>query len=177
MSGSDLFEPLMARCARDGLPVFFLGATQEACERAAGRLRERYPALRVAGHDSSMFDLDADPDHAATVLRRARDAGARLIVACVPAAKQLMLFRYESEYRPAIGIGAGASLAFYVGEVKRAPAWMSRCGLEWIHRLAQEPGRLWRRYLLDSRRVVPIFTRMALDRIAGRTHRRVCRLP
>jgi UDP-N-acetyl-D-mannosaminuronic acid transferase (WecB/TagA/CpsF family) len=54
---------------------------------------------------------------------------------------------------------------------------MSRWGLEWIHRLAQEPGRLWRRYLVDSRRVVPIFTRMALDRITGRTHLRVCRLP
>ena len=177
VSGSDLFEPLMARCARDELPVFFLGATPDACERAAERLRARYPALQVAGHDSSIFDLDADPDHAATVLRRARDAGARLIVACVPATKQLMLCRYEKEYRPAIGIGAGATLAFYVGEVKRAPTWMSRTGLEWIHRLVQEPGRLWRRYLLDSRRVVPIFTRMVLDRIAGRTHLRVSRLP
>jgi N-acetylglucosaminyldiphosphoundecaprenol N-acetyl-beta-D-mannosaminyltransferase len=177
VSGSDLFEPLMARCAQDGLPVFFLGATRDACEVAARRLRATYPSIQVTGHDSSVFDLEADPDHAVAVLRRARDTGARLIVACVPADKQLMLCRYEEEYRPAIGIGAGASLAFYVGEVRRAPAWMSRNGLEWIHRLAQEPGRLWRRYLLDSRGVLPVFTRMVFDRIAGRTRLRVCKLP
>ena len=167
----------MARCAADGLPVFFVGATPETCEAAHRKLRVSYPAIEVTGYDASDFDLDRDPEGARAVLRRARDSGARVIVACVPATKQVMLSRYESDYRPAIGIGAGATLAFYVGEVRRAPAWMSRWGLEWIHRLSQEPGRLWRRYLVDSAGVVPIFTRMVLDRLAGRTHLRVCRLP
>jgi N-acetylglucosaminyldiphosphoundecaprenol N-acetyl-beta-D-mannosaminyltransferase len=177
VSGSDLFEPLMARCARDGLPVFFLGATPAACEATTRKLRATYPTIRVTGHDSSTFDIDADPDHAVAVLRRARDTGARLIVMCLPPGKQIMLSRFEDEYCPAVGIGAGSALSFYVGEVRRAPRWMSRSGLEWLHRLSQEPRRLWRRYLLEAVWALPVFARMAVGRLAGRTCHRVCRLP
>jgi N-acetylglucosaminyldiphosphoundecaprenol N-acetyl-beta-D-mannosaminyltransferase len=173
VSGSDLFEPLMARCARDGLPVFFLGATAEGCEAAARKLRAAYPTIRVTGYDASAFDLEADPGHAVAALRRARDAGTRLIVVCLPPLKQLMLSRFEAEYRPAVGIGAGSSLSFYVGEVRRAPGWMSRMGLEWLFRLAAEPRRLWRRYLLEATWAVPVFARMAVDRLAGRTRPRL----
>jgi N-acetylglucosaminyldiphosphoundecaprenol N-acetyl-beta-D-mannosaminyltransferase len=177
VSGSDLFEPLMARCAHDGLPVFFVGATAEACQAATRKLRAAHPAIHVAGYDSSSFDLEADPAHAAGVLRRARDAGTRLIVVCLPPIKQMMLYRFENEYRPAVGVGAGSSLSFYVGEVQRAPAWMSHSGLEWLYRLSSEPRRLWRRYLLEAAWALPVFARMALDRLAGRTRQRVCELP
>jgi N-acetylglucosaminyldiphosphoundecaprenol N-acetyl-beta-D-mannosaminyltransferase len=177
VSGSDLFEPLMARCARDGLPVFFLGATPAACEAAMKKLSANYPTMRVTGYDSSTFDLNVGADHALEVLRRARDTGARLIVVCLPPSKQVMLSRFEGEYGPAVGIGAGSALSFYVGEVKRAPGWMSRSGLEWLHRLAQEPRRLWRRYLLEAAPVLPVFVRMVLGRLAGRTHQHVGRLP
>jgi N-acetylglucosaminyldiphosphoundecaprenol N-acetyl-beta-D-mannosaminyltransferase len=171
VSGSDLFEPLMARCARDGLPVFFLGATPEACAAATRKLEAAHPAIRVAGGDASHFDLDGDPAHAAAVLRRARESGARVILVCLPAAKQVMLARFEDEYRPAVGIGVGSSLAFYVGEVKRAPAWMSAAGLEWVYRIAAEPRRLWRRYLLDAFWTAPVFVSMTLGLAAGRRSR------
>jgi N-acetylglucosaminyldiphosphoundecaprenol N-acetyl-beta-D-mannosaminyltransferase len=177
VSGSDLFEPLMARCARDGLPVFFLGATPEACDAGTRKLQAAYPALRITGHDASRFDLEGDPAHALSVLHRARDLGTRVIVVCLPAAKQMMLCRFEQEYRPALGIGAGASLSFYVGEVRRSPAWMSRSGLEWLYRLSSEPRRLWRRYLVDAAWTVPVLVRMAVDRLAGRTRHRVCMVP
>jgi N-acetylglucosaminyldiphosphoundecaprenol N-acetyl-beta-D-mannosaminyltransferase len=169
VSGSDLFEPLMARCARDGLPVFFLGATTATCEAD-------HPALEVAGHDASHFDLEADPGAAREALRRARELGARLILVCLPPMKQLMLFRFEHDYRPAVGIGVGSTLAFYAGESRRAPRWMSRLGLEWSYRLSQEPGRLWRRYLLEDPQALPILARMALDRLRGRTLHQACRL-
>ncbi len=107
VSGSDLFEPLMGRCAREGLPVFFLGATAEACETASRRLRARFPSLRVAGYDSSIFDLDRDPEQAATALRRARDCGARVIVGCLPTAKVLMLHRFEGGVSARGRIGPG----------------------------------------------------------------------
>ena len=97
-------------------------ASRPACERATERLRRSHPGLVVAGHDSSLFDLDADPLAAEAALRRARDLGARVVLACLPVAKQLMLYRFEDAYRPAVGIGAGSALAFYAGEVRRAPA-------------------------------------------------------
>lgn len=177
VSGSDLFEPLMARCARDGLPVFFLGASPETCENAAARLRQSHPGLVVAGHDSSLLDLDADPSAGLAALRRARGLGARVILACLPTAKQLVLYRFEDAYRPAVGIGAGSALAFYAGEVRRAPALLSRLGLEWLYRLSQEPRRLWRRYLVEDAAALPILLRMALDRLRGRPLHELVRLP
>lgn len=176
VSGSTLFAPLMERCARDGLPVFFVGATETACDLAMAKLRSECPAIRIAGYDWSSFDLERDPEHAAAVLRAARDTGARVIVVCLPMHKQMMLARFEDEYRPAVGIGAGAALSFYAGEIRQAPAWMSQSGLEWAHRLFQEPRRLWRRYLVDSAWALPVFARMVVDRIAGRTRLRVCKL-
>jgi N-acetylglucosaminyldiphosphoundecaprenol N-acetyl-beta-D-mannosaminyltransferase len=176
VSGSDLFQPLMARCAREGLPVFFMGATAAACEQAARKLQAAHPGIQVTGHDSSAFDLERNPEGALAVLRRARDSGARLIVVCLPPLKQMVLARFEDEYRPAVGIGAGSSLSFYVGEVKRAPAWISRAGFEWLYRLCHEPRRLWRRYLLEAPSVLPILVRMVAGRLAGRPPRRVCTL-
>ena len=168
VSGSDLFEPLMARCAAEGVPVYFLGATAQSCEQASRKLRASYPALEIAGYDASDFDLERAPEEAEAALARARDSGARLIVVCLPPRKQLMLARFEDAYRPAVGIGAGSTLAFYVGAVQRAPAWVSRAGLEWLFRLSQEPRRLWRRYLVEDMAALPVFARMALDRLRGR---------
>jgi N-acetylglucosaminyldiphosphoundecaprenol N-acetyl-beta-D-mannosaminyltransferase len=167
VSGSDLFEPLMARCARDRLPVFFIGATENACRAGTEKLRTSY-GMEVAGYDASEFDLSADPEAAAQALRRARLSGARVIVACLPPRKQLLLARFEDEYRPAVGIGAGSALSFYVAEVRRAPACISRLGIEWLYRLIQEPRRLWRRYLVEDLAALPVLARMVLDRLRGR---------
>ena len=168
VSGSDLFEPLMARCARDRLPVFFIGATREACEEASQKLRTEYPGIEVAGYDPSIFDLDSNPDGVIATLHRARAAGARLIVVCLPPRKQLLLSRFEDEYRPAVGIGAGSALSFYAGHVRRAPPWVSRLGFEWLYRLVQEPRRLWRRYLVEDLAALPVLARMVFDRLRGR---------
>ena len=89
VSGSDLFEPLMARCAADRLPVFFLGATPGTCEAARRKLRAQYPGIELAGYDASHFDMDVDPEAAREAFRRARDRGARLILACLPSVKTL----------------------------------------------------------------------------------------
>ncbi len=168
VSGSDLFEPLMARCALDRLSVFFLGATREACEEAIRKLRTSYPRIEIAGYDSSIFDPDADPEGVIAALHHARESGARLIVLCLPSKKTLLLSRFEAEYHPAVGIGAGSALSFYVGELRRAPAWVSRLGLEWLYRLAREPRRLWRRYLVEDLAALPVLGGMVLDRLRGR---------
>lgn len=168
VSGSDLFEPLMARCARDRLPVFFLGATPRTCDTAMSKLRATYRDIIIAGHDSSMFDLDNDPAAVVDTLRRARASGARLLVVCLPPRKQLLLARFEEEYRPAVGIGVGSSLSFYVGEVPRAPRWLSRAGGEWLYRLLREPRRLWRRYLVEDLAALPALAGMVIDRLRGR---------
>ncbi len=168
VSGSDLFEPLMARCAHDRLSVFFMGATQEVCEAATRKLRTSYPGIEIAGYDASTFDAEANPGGVIAALNHARESGARLIVVCLPSKKTFLLSRFEEEYRPAVGIGAGSALSFYVGDVRRAPAWVSRLGIEWLYRLIQEPRRLWRRYLVEDVAALPVLAGMVLDRLRGR---------
>jgi N-acetylglucosaminyldiphosphoundecaprenol N-acetyl-beta-D-mannosaminyltransferase len=167
VSGSDLFEPLMARCSQDRLAVYFVGASDDVCRAAEARLRAEQPGVRVLGFDTSFFDLERDPGTAAAALQRARELGAQLVFACVPPMKQLMLHRFEHVYRPALGVGVGSTLAFYAGLLPRAPALVSAIGMEWAYRLVNEPRRLWRRYLLEDPRAIPVFVGMARARVAG----------
>jgi N-acetylglucosaminyldiphosphoundecaprenol N-acetyl-beta-D-mannosaminyltransferase len=168
VSGSDLFEPLLARCADEGLPVFFLGSTGESCERAILMLKERYPHIEITGYDDSFFDADLDAGDAMRAFHRARASGARVIICSLPPMKQVLLSQYMWEYAPAVGVATGGALAFFVGEVKRAPKWVSNSGFEWMYRLAMEPRRLWRRYLVQDVGALPVFIGMVLRRLTGR---------
>jgi N-acetylglucosaminyldiphosphoundecaprenol N-acetyl-beta-D-mannosaminyltransferase len=169
VSGSDIFEPLLARCAHEGLPVFFLGSTAESCERATLLLKERYPQIEITGYDDSFFDPTSDSDTAVNALHRARASGARVIICSLPPAKQVLLSEFMWEYAPAVGVATAGALGFFVGDIKRAPSWISRSGFEWMYRLAQEPRRLWRRYLVEDFGAFPVFARMLLQRLMGRS--------
>jgi N-acetylglucosaminyldiphosphoundecaprenol N-acetyl-beta-D-mannosaminyltransferase len=167
VSGSDLFEPLLARCADEGLPVFLFGSTGDSCERATLMLKERYPHIEITGYDDSFFDADLDAGDAMRAFHRARASGAKVIICSLPPAKQVLLSQYMWEYAPAVGVATGGALAFFVGEVKRAPKWVSNSGFEWMYRLAMEPRRLWRRYLIEDFGAFPVFVGMLLRRLVG----------
>jgi N-acetylglucosaminyldiphosphoundecaprenol N-acetyl-beta-D-mannosaminyltransferase len=168
VSGSDVFEPLLARCADEGLPVFFLGSTSELNERAILMLKELYPHIEITGYDDSRFDPDADLDTAARALHRARASGARIVICSLPPAKQVLLSQLMWEYAPAVGVATGGALSFFVGDVKRAPTWVSKMSFEWLWRLVHEPARLWRRYLIEDIAALPVFAGMIVKRLLGR---------
>jgi N-acetylglucosaminyldiphosphoundecaprenol N-acetyl-beta-D-mannosaminyltransferase len=168
VSGSDVFEPLLARCAEEGLPVFLFGSSGDACERAILRLKRRYPGIEITGYDDSRVDLQHDPESVIRTLHRARATGARIIICSLPPAKQVLLSEFMWEYAPAVGVATGGALDFFVGDVKRAPAWVSRLSCEWLWRLVHEPARLWRRYLIEDIAAVPVFVGLVLRRLTGR---------
>ena len=68
------------------------------------------------------------------------------------------------EYKARLSVGVGISFSFVCGDVTRAPRWMQRVGLEWLHRLGQEPGRLWKRYLVDDLALIPLVFKSLLKR-------------
>lgn len=70
------------------------------------------------------------------------------------------MHQHRAAYAPAVALGIGATLDFVAGVVRRAPRWMSRVGLEWVYRLAQEPGRMAQRYLVRDRAILGIVWRM-----------------
>lgn len=149
ISGPDLMWTLCELCAGEGLPIFFYGSTEETLFALNKRLREAFPSLRVAGMESPPFrKLSAEEDAAS--VKRINASGAGIVFVGLGCPKQE---RWMAEHRGkvnAVMIGVGAAFDFHAGTVKRAPKWMQDAGLEWLHRLASEPRRLWKRYLVTN---------------------------
>ena len=147
----NFFSPLVLELAAErGWTVFFLGAKPGVAERAAERLQIRIPKLQVAGVRNGYFDFDDE-----SVATDIRTTGADVLMVGLGNPKQeRWLDRWLDQTGARLGIGVGAFFDFQSGEITRAPVWMNRLGLEWVHRLSQEPRRLWRRYLLGNPRFI-----------------------
>jgi N-acetylglucosaminyldiphosphoundecaprenol N-acetyl-beta-D-mannosaminyltransferase len=151
VAGSSLVALLAERAAREGRSLYLLGGAPGASPRAAEVLLQRHPTLKIVGTSSPRV---SDPPTAAEV-EPMREELARLrpdlVLVGLGSPKQEKLI---AELRPALPsswlMGVGVSFSFLAGDVRRAPVWMQRTGLEWIHRLAQEPRRLARRYLVED---------------------------
>lgn len=149
VSGSDLVQPLLRRAAGLGWRVYLLGGAPGVAADAASLLTGQ--GVNIVGHDAPRIALEGPDDETPAALQRIRRAAPDLLLVALGAPKQeVWIHRHALALGPAVSVGVGASLDFLVGRVRRAPRWMSRAGLEWLFRLAQEPRRLWRRYLLDD---------------------------
>lgn len=143
VAGSDLVPRLGQEAAQRGWRVFFLGAAPGIAERTAEVLSERHPGLPVAGCYAGSPAVDEE----AGIIQRVRASDADLLLVAYGAPKQdLWLMRNLALTGAAVGIGVGGSFDFVAGISRRAPRWVQRLGLEWLHRLVQEPWR-WRRQL------------------------------
>ncbi len=151
VAGSDLIASLARGAAGRGRSIFLLGGNPGAAERAAAALRARHPGLTVAGTECPASGFERDPIAMARLSRRIHQARPDIVFVALGSPKQELVIRHLRHDRPeAWWLGVGISFSFLCGEVRRAPRWMQRAGLEWLHRLAQEPRRLSRRYLLDG---------------------------
>jgi N-acetylglucosaminyldiphosphoundecaprenol N-acetyl-beta-D-mannosaminyltransferase len=159
VSGSDLLLPLMRLAAERAWRVYLLGGAPGVAVEAAEKLADEL-GVNVVGTDSPMVDLDGLAERSDEIVEQVAATRPDLVLVAFGAPKQeLWIDRFGSRIRPAVAIGVGASLDFVVGRTKRAPAWMSRVGLEWLFRLGQEPRRLWRRYLIDDPKFVIVVAR------------------
>jgi N-acetylglucosaminyldiphosphoundecaprenol N-acetyl-beta-D-mannosaminyltransferase len=157
ISGSDLVRPLAALAASRGWRLYLLGGMPGIAERAAAILTAEHPGLAIAGTDAPPLGFDTDPAANARVLERVRAARPHLLLVALGCPKQeLWMHAARDGYAPAVALGIGASLDFIAGAVRRAPSWMSRAGLEWLYRLAQEPRRMAARYLGRDLEILPI---------------------
>ena len=142
--GSELVYRLAERAAARGWPLFLLGAAPGVADEAAGVLRGLYPGLCVAG----AYAGSPDPAENEVIVQRVNDSGAMLLFVAYGAPKQDKWIARNRDALPAVrlAIGVGGSLDFITGRAVRAPLWMQRLGLEWLHRLIREPWR-WRRMM------------------------------
>lgn len=151
VAGSTLVLELARACAVGGHRLFLLGGDPGAAEAAAARLVERFPGLVVAGTHCPPMGFERDPVQMQVIRDRLAAADAAVVYVALGCPKQERLIEAVRGVCPrAWWLGVGISLSFIAGDVKRAPRWMQRMGLEWVHRLVQEPRRLFRRYLVDG---------------------------
>lgn len=147
VAGIDLFLALLAQAERLEHSVYFLGATPEVLEKVIARVRRDHPQLRIAGCRNGYFATDEEAEVAAAI----REANADLLfVGMSTPKKELFIQRWGRETGVPVCHGVGGSFDVYAGKLARAPQSWQRLGLEWFHRLLQEPHRLWRRYLTTN---------------------------
>jgi len=146
VSGPDLLPSLLHEAEAKSLSVYFYGGTQQMLDRTTQEIKVRYPALQIAGSFSPPFRplLEAEKLHS---IQQINGSNANLVFVVLGCPKQER-WMYEMKGKiNATMVGIGAALPVLVGLQKRAPKWMQNSGLEWLYRLGQEPGRLWKRYL------------------------------
>jgi exopolysaccharide biosynthesis WecB/TagA/CpsF family protein len=147
LNGSDFNPRILELAAGKGWPVYFVGARPGVAQRAAELLRARFPGLDIVGVRDGYF-ADSEGDKVAAEIR---EAGAEVVMAALGNPLQEMwLHGHLSAMQARLGVGVGAFFDFAAGAVPRAPRWMNRAGIEWVFRLAQEPRRLWRRYIVGN---------------------------
>jgi N-acetylglucosaminyldiphosphoundecaprenol N-acetyl-beta-D-mannosaminyltransferase len=137
-----------------GLRHYLYGSTPETLESLQRRLEETYPGILIVGAESPPFREVTD-DEIRTSARRMQEAGTQALWVGLGAPKQdLMAHRFRVLRAAPVILCVGAAFDFIAGTADRAPIWMRRSGLEWAHRLASEPRRLWKRYLIGNPKFV-----------------------
>ena len=148
--GPDLMLAACDQLRRIGARHIFYGGAPGDAERLAGRLEARYPGLAVAGTHSPPYRA-ADAEEDGDVLAAINAARPDIVWVGLGAPKQDY---WVSRHRPRLEapalVAVGAAFDFHAGLMRQAPRWMQRSGLEWLFRLANEPGRLWKRYLVNN---------------------------
>ena len=147
--------------------MYFYGSREAVVSRLAARMQRLCPGLRVAGYSASRFRRLSHQERE-TVAVEIAASGARLLFVGLGCPRQ-EVFAYEMSERLEMPILAvGAFFDYYSGFLKEPPAILQRWGLQWLYRLAQEPRRLWKRYLVTN----TLFVRLVLRELA-RTGRAV----
>ena len=142
VTGADMVPRICRRCAEEGLSVYVLGGDKAAVEEAFAKME--CAGLKVAGVDDSFVKLDREQPEIVARINAAKPD--MLFVALGNPKQELWMGRNAAKLDVGAMIGIGGTFNFIAGRVKRAPKWMQAGGLEWIYRIIQEPGRLWKRY-------------------------------
>jgi N-acetylglucosaminyldiphosphoundecaprenol N-acetyl-beta-D-mannosaminyltransferase len=150
ITGSDLTADLIARAAQQHLTIAVVGPTAAAC----AVLGDRYPGLNVVVHTPPIGFIKSESE-----VRKCVDfvvkTQAPLVFLAVGMPRQEILARHIADHPRALGVGLciGASIDFLTGKQRRAPLWVQKAGLEWLHRLLCNPRRLAKRYLIECPRI------------------------
>lgn len=160
--GMDILPDLLRKAEEAGRSVYFYGGEQHCLDRIEARARKEFPNLRIAGVYSPPYRQLTDEEKAEDI-ERIRESGADLVLVSLGCPRQEKWMAESVKKLNACFLGLGQAFTVYAGLEKRLPAWMRALCLEWMFRLIQEPGRLWRRYLSTNSEFLVMTMKFALS--------------
>ncbi len=160
--GPTLMLDLCRSAAENGHRIFFYGGREEALPQLVSRLRTQFPGLVVAGSYSPPFRTLTETENSEVCETITRSDADIVFVGISTPKQERWMYDHRYCFPGVTLIGVGAAFDFHAGRIRQAPAWMRRNGLEWLFRLAMEPARLWKRYLLVTPRFLPLWARQKL---------------
>lgn len=151
VNGTDLMMRLAAMAARNDYSVYLVGGAPGTAAAAARFLQDHFDGLRIAGHACPPIGFDRQSATNDPVVESVAASGADILFVALGAPKQEKWIHAHGRRTGVFhAIGIGGSFSLITGQIQRAPLWAQRFGFEWAWRLAHEPTRLWRRYLVDD---------------------------
>ena len=166
MTGADWIWGVAALCEASGRSLYLLGSEPGVSAEAADELKRWYPSLAISGSHHGYFEIGSP--HDARVVEHINERRPDILLVGMGTPQQeLWVQRHFEDVDATVVWTVGALFEYVSGRIRRAPHWMSDNGLEWIFRLAVEPRRMWRRYLLGN----PVFLRRVIEERRERTVR------
>jgi N-acetylglucosaminyldiphosphoundecaprenol N-acetyl-beta-D-mannosaminyltransferase len=158
------FMPVILKAANESrASVFLYGSSEKVLEKMVDRIRQEYPLINICGQISPPFrEMTAHEQDAH--IRQINFSGANLVLVSLGCPKQEKWMADHSKRINAVLLGLGGAFSVFAGIRKRAPGWMQNSGLEWLYRLFQEPGRMFKRYLYTNTYFIFLLARKMLNR-------------
>lgn len=157
ISGSDLVPNLCKLANEKGYSIFIIGGKDNVVEQAKIKLEKKYKKIKIVGTYSPALGFENDEKELKNINSIINKAKPDLLFVCFGCPKQeKWIYNNINKYNATVSICAGATVDFIAGNVKRAPKWMSNCGLEWFYRFLQEPRRLFKRYFIDDIKIIKL---------------------
>ncbi len=152
IAGIDLMQDLVEMAHENNYKIFFFGAREEVVKKVVENYSKKYDANLIAGYRNGYFNKDDE----AKIARQISDSQAQLLFVGISSPMQEFFLDHYRNMFPNVYfmMGVGGSFDVISGKVKRAPKWMQKSGLEWFFRFLQEPGRMWKRYLVTNSKFI-----------------------
>jgi N-acetylglucosaminyldiphosphoundecaprenol N-acetyl-beta-D-mannosaminyltransferase len=159
VAGSDLVPRLAAEAAKSNWSLYLMGGADGVAERALDRLQKQVGPLRLAGVDAPEKGFDEHPAGLRSSIERVMRSEADIVLVALGAPRQEAWILEARRSYPAVYIAVGGTFDMIAGNRRRAPVWIQKLGMEWAFRMAQEPSRLGRRYLVEDAIVLPTYAK------------------
>ena len=148
-TGPDFMNAILLISSSKGYRHFFYGSTTETLEKLKGKIQREHPGVDIVGMYSPPFRKLTD-DENRQVIQMINDAKPDFLWVGLGAPKQEIFMFEHKDVLNCLMVGVGAAFDYKAGNIKRAPIWMQRFNLEWLYRLIQNPGKLWKRYFITN---------------------------